>query len=407
MNVVGLMTGTSLDGITAALVELRDRDAAGTTLDVRLIAYKTWPYPPELRAELRRVAEGEEGAGSPRELCCLHARLGEALAEAALAVIAEAGLRPDDVELIGSHGQTVAHLPQGLEGYAFSTPSTLQLGDPGVIAARTGLDTVGDFRPPDLALGGQGAPLMPYVDWLLFRHPERARALVNVGGIANATLVPRAARPGEVRASDVGPGNMLIDGVVRALTQGERLYDEDGAWAARGRVCPELLEELLQHPFFARPFPKSTGREEFGEALARRVLQRAEALGLPPEDVVATVTALTVEGIARGLEALALTLDTRGDPDDPNPPPEVLVSGGGVRNRTLMARLRARLEPQGVRVAPTDAYGLPAEAKEAVGFAVLAYQAVHGRVNHLPRTTGAARSLVLGKLCRGWRRRGP
>ncbi len=373
-----------MDGITAALAEICDRGPLGEDVHVQLIAYETAPFSKELRQRLMALAE----SGTVSELCSMNFYLGELFAEAALRVIERAGKRPSDVKLIGSHGQTVCHLPRGLEALGeFSRPSTLQIGEIDVIAERTGITTVGDFRPKDMAAGGEGAPLIPYLDWQLFRSDERHRVLLNLGGIANLTYLPAGASLDDVQAFDVGPGNMLIDGAVRALTQQELLYDPEGQLAAQGRVSEELLQILLQHPFIRQVPPKTTGREDFGERFLARVLAEAHELGLSMYDTLATVTAFTAEAVAINCQTFLGSID------------ELIVSGGGARNLTLLRLLDERLP--NVSITTTDAYGIPVEAKEALGFALLAYQAFHQRSNNVPRATGAKRPVIMGKISWG------
>jgi anhydro-N-acetylmuramic acid kinase len=384
MLVVGLMSGTSMDGITAALAEIRDRGPSGEDVHVQLVAYETVPFSKELRQRLMALAE----SGTVPELCSMNFYLGELCAEAALRVIERAGLSPDDVELIGSHGQTVYHLPRGLEALGdFSRPSTLQIGEIDVIAERTGITTVGDFRPKDMAAGGEGAPLIPYLDWQLFHSDERHRVLLNLGGIANVTYLPAGASLDDVQAFDVGPGNMLIDGAVRALTRQKLLYDPEGQLAAQGRVCEGLLQTLLRHPFIHQAPPKTTGREDFGERFLAQVLDEARKLELSMYDTLATVTAFTAEAVAVNCQTFLGPID------------ELIVSGGGAHNRTLLRLLSEKLP--NVPITTTDAYGIPVEAKEALGFALLAYQALHRRPNNVPRATGAKHPVIIGKISWG------
>lgn len=369
-RIVGLMSGTSADGVDAALVEVA---GAGETTRVRLLAFTTQPYEPALRA--RVLALGEAGV---EELLRLHYRLGEEFARAALAVIEPARRRGLAVHLVGSHGQTARHQPRAAapDGRA----ATLQIAEPAVIAERTGLPVVADFRARDVAAGGEGAPLVPLVDWLLFQCPGRVRACLNLGGIANVTVVP--ARLGEVRAFDLGPANMPLDLVVAAWTGGAESFDRDGARAAAGRVDAALLAELLRHPFLAQPPPKSTGRETFGATFVRPLLGRFAGR---PDDLLATLTRFVAEAVADGLRRHV-----------PERVDEVLVSGGGVHNRTLMAALAECLAPVPVR--SVEAEGMDPDAKEAIAFAVLANETLFGRPGNLPTATGAAGRRVLGKI---------
>jgi anhydro-N-acetylmuramic acid kinase len=376
MNVIGLMSGTSMDGIDAALCELA-RD--GDTLRLRVVAFATAPYEPALRERIARLLPPHSGATA--EVCELTMLIGEAFAQAALAVVRAAGVPMEAIDLIGSHGQTVYH--QVAPG---AVRSSLQLGAPAVIAERTGCTVVADFRPRDIAAGGQGAPLVPYLDALLFRHPQRARAVQNIGGMANVTYLPPAGGA-SVLAFDTGPGNVLIDEAVRLLTDGAETFDRDGRRAARGQVDAALLREWLAHPFFRQPPPKSTGREAWGVAEARRFVTQGQGRGIRPDDIVATLTALTAHSIAEAYERFL------------GPVNDVLVCGGGTRNPSLLQMLQAALP--GAAIRPVDDLALDAGAKEAVAFAVLAYATLHGWPNNLPAATGAAHPAVLGSLTPG------
>lgn len=376
MIVVGLMSGTSADGTDAAVVELW---GAPPALGWKLLKHVARPHPADLRREIFAAFRPETGAVD--RLCRLNFSLGRAFAAAALAAIAAAGLRPDQVDLIGSHGQTVWHIPTGPDA------STLQLGEPAVIAELTGITTVSNFRTRDMAAGGQGAPLAPYLDQLLFAHPTLARAVQNIGGIANVTYLAGDA----VIAFDTGPGNMLMDYAAGRATDGVWACDRDGALAAQGRVDATLLAELMAEPYLKLPPPKTTGRERFGAQFGAAVWERAAAAGLTPCDIVATLTAFTARTIAQAYRDFL-----------PRLPDEVIVSGGGAANPTLLAMLRAELPA--ARVVTSDALGLPGAAKEAVAFAVLAYETWHGRPGNLPAATGAQRAVVLGSITPGRRR---
>jgi anhydro-N-acetylmuramic acid kinase len=361
---VGLMSGTSCDGVSAALASFSGRR-------VRVLAEQTTPYPAALRRKLLRAA-----ALPAAELSSLHAQLGELFARAAQRVLRTARASAARVEVIGSHGHTVYHGPDD------PVPSTLQIGDPAVIAQRSGIPTVGDFRTRDIEAGGQGAPLIPYFDDAFFgRGP--ARALQNLGGIANVTFVGAGLR---VLAFDTGPGNCLIDLAAERATRGRARYDAGGRLARRGRIDQRAVERLWRLPYFRRPPPKSTGRELFNEALLRRVF--GAALTRAPFDVLATLTYFTTYSIAESYRRFL-----------PRPPREVIVSGGGVRNRTLMDHLTRLLAPVPVRT--IDRYGIPSQAKEPVAFAYLGLRALRGQINHLPHTTGAREACVLGVIAPG------
>ncbi len=387
MLVLGLMSGTSADGIDAALVEL---SGAPPQLSWRILQLSSTPYPPDLRDELFACFRPE--TGTVDRLCALNFALGRAFADAALACIHAAGLQPGDVHLIGSHGQTLWHIPAGAHA------STLQLGEAAVIAEATGIPVVSNFRARDMAAGGQGAPLVAYVDALLFSDAALTRTALNIGGIANFTYLPArntssAGAPQERDAAqafafDTGPGNMLIDDAVRRLTDGAQSYDRDGTLAARGRVHTGLLAELMAHPYLAQRPPKTTGREMFGAPFGAQVWARGMALGLSGEDIIATLTMFTAASIAQAHRDFL-----------PQLPDEVIVSGGGARNATLVRFLSQALAPARVRL--SDELGMPAEAKEAIAFAVLAYETWHGRPGNLPAATGARHPVVLGSITPG------
>jgi anhydro-N-acetylmuramic acid kinase len=372
------MSGTSADGIDAALTDIT---GAPPHLNARLILHTHIAFTSEQRAEI--FALFEPATGSVDRICHMNFQLGEWFAAAALQAVAQANLKPTDIDLIGSHGQTIYHAVDA------DSPikSTLQIGEAAVIAARTGITTVADFRVADVAAGGQGAPLISYIDWLLLRHESRCRAIQNIGGIANVTYLA----PGDdsaVIAFDTGPGNMLIDAAVNSATDGEQTYDEDGAWAASGKVDRALLAELMAHPFLSRRPPKTTGREQFGVHYANELWSRAQSQGISDADLVATLTAFTAESIADAYRRFL-----------PQMPDEVILGGGGAKNPILLALLREALDP--IAVTTHEALGIPDDAKEALAFAVLAYETLHGRAGNLPNCTGASRRTVLGKITLG------
>ncbi|MEZ8222273.1 anhydro-N-acetylmuramic acid kinase [Candidatus Fervidibacteria bacterium JGI MDM2 JNZ-1-D12] len=382
--VIGLISGTSADGVDAALVKIVGREPDR----VETIAFTTKPYPTEIRETVLRVSHN----GDVETLCWLNFVLGEIFAEAALEVIKVAGVSAKRVSLIGSHGQTVRHLPPKPSS---SVPrplsrqvGTLQIASPAVIAFRTGIPVVSDFRTKDMAAGGQGAPLVPLVDWLLLRHSRKNRIALNIGGIANLTVLPAGARASDVVAFDSGPGNMLIDGAVRHFSCGQVSFDRDGEWAKRGKVDKNLLRWLMRHPFLRQPPPKSTGREMFGENFLQRILERSKRLGLAPHDVVATLTAFTASSVADAIERFVLPKVGSVD--------ELIVSGGGANNPVLMAMLKERM-PQ-ISVHRSDEFGINADAKEAIAFAVLAHRTVMGLAGNLPSATGAKMPVILGSI---------
>jgi anhydro-N-acetylmuramic acid kinase len=322
--------------------------------------------------------------GTVDRICHANFWLGELFAAAALQGIHEAGLERHEIALIGSHGQTVYHAVDA----GAPTRSTLQIGEAAVIAAHTGITTVADFRVADVAAGGQGAPLVSYVDWLLLNHPTLTRAVQNIGGIANVTYLPPGRGTEGVFAFDTGPGNALIDDAVRRATGGRQAYDRNGTMAARGQVDPELLGSLLAHPYLQLAPPKTTGREAFGAPFGAEVWDRARACGLSAEDVIATLTAYTARSIADAYRRFL-----------PQTPDQVILGGGGADNPTLVDSLRQYLQP--TQLLRHEDMGLPSDAKEAIAFAVLAYETVHGRPGNLPACTGARAHAVLGKVVPG------
>ncbi len=373
------MSGTSADGVDAALVHL---DGRPPDLSIQVLSFCKTSFPEDVRARIFQLF-GPSPVAVDR-LGTANMVLGEVFAQAATAVVQKAGLEMDQVDLIASHGQTVYHAV----GRGQEVPATLQIGEPSVIAERTGVTTVADFRPRDVAAGGQGAPLVSFVDYLLFRHQHRGRAIQNIGGIANVTALPPNAKEEDVLAFDTGPGNMLLDFAVETLTDGRQLYDRDGRMARRGTVHPGLLGHLMAHPYLRQPPPKTTGREQFGRQFGQEVLGIARDMGLSAEDVVATLTAFTAESIA---QSYADFLPFRVE--------EVVMGGGGAYNTALVDMLAQRLAP--ARVLRHEDFGLSSDAKEAVAFAVLGYEAVHGRPNTLPGCTGARRPVVMGKVVPG------
>lgn len=379
LRVAGLMSGTSADGVDAAIVDIRSRQ-------VRVLAFEVFPYAPGLRREILALCRPESARLD--RICHYNHVLGEVFAEAVIELCEKGGVSLRSIDLIGSHGQTIFHQPEGGRYRGRTIRSTLQIGEPSVIAQRTGIPTVADFRPRDMAAGGQGAPLVPFADYILFRHGRLSRAIQNIGGIANVTFLPAGCRQADVTAFDTGPGNMVIDGLVRIISAGRRRFDRGGAMAAKGTVDRELLKEVLRHPFLRRRPPKSTGREEFGQPYCQWFYGEARKRALSHEDMIATATAFTASTIASAYRRFL-----------PGPPDEVLLCGGGARNATLVRMLRQELE--GVRIRSTDEFGISADAKEAVSFAVLAWATVKGIANNVPRATGADGPVVLGKIVPG------
>jgi anhydro-N-acetylmuramic acid kinase len=400
MLVIGLMSGTSLDGVDAALVEFEGAAMAaedvagqagggaagearvGSEPGWRLCAFLTVPYTPAQRESIHHAIM----AGGAAELCRLNVEVGEWLAAAALRVCEAGGVPPESVDLIGSHGQTIWHDPPrpGSRG------ATLQLGCAATIAERTGIPVVSDFRARDVAAGGEGAPLVPWVDRELFSAPGRRRVLLNIGGMANLTWLPARGETAPLLAFDTGPGNALIDAAVGLATGGAEHYDRDGGWAARGQVDEALLAELLAHPFFERTPPRSTGRELFGQAYVEALAARLEPVGESGwAELIATLTALTAQSIAAAIERWVF----------PRGVDEVIVTGGGMHNRVLQSMLAEALAP--VPLLPGTVLGLDPDAKETVAFAVLARAHLQRVPANVPEVTGAAGPRVLGNYTPG------
>lgn len=368
-----------MDAVVASIA------GTGRGLRAKVIAHHHENFPPKFR---RRVLHACLH-GTVAEICELNFVLGEHFARAALAVIRAAKLKPAQITAIGSHGQTVHHLPNG------RPPSTLQIGEPCVIAERTGITTVADFRVRDMAAGGQGAPLVPYTDWALFAHGTRPRIIQNIGGIGNLTFLPPHARLDEVSAFDTGPGNMVMDAVVSELSRGRLAYDRNGRWAARGRTSEALLAECLAHPFIRRRPPKTTGREEFGEMFLGKFMAQGQKLKLTDADLVATATAYTAESIADAYRRFVFPKLKR----DVLPKLQIILGGGGAKNSTLVRMLFDRI---GVgQLCAHEDFGMDSSAKEPLAFAIIAHETLLGRPSNVPSVTGARRAVVLGKIIPG------
>ncbi len=380
---IGLMSGTSMDGIDAALVKIQ---GSGLQTKVELIAFDSLAYPKKLKEKLLVISQ--PGKGTVDEICRLNVVVGEYFLDAVHHICQKAGYKIEEIDLIGTHGQTIHHLPQEEKYFGKKVRSTLQIGDPSIISARTNVLTVGLFRYSDMALGGQGAPLVPYFDFLMFRDENKNRVLLNIGGIANITILPRKCHFNEVVAFDTGPGNMVIDGLMRKLFKCE--FDDRGKTAAKGKVSFHLLEKLLTHPFFRKAPPKSTGREEFGEKFIDHVLQLAKGENLSSEDIIATATELTSVAIKKSIAQVQ---------KNENFVEELIVGGGGIFNKTLLASLKDKFP--NANVLSSDELGIPSDAKEAICFAVLANETVHGIPANIPNTTGAAKPAILGAIFLG------
>jgi anhydro-N-acetylmuramic acid kinase len=376
--VVGLMSGTSADGMDAALASI---SGSGAESKVRLLAFRTFPYPSGYKEHLLRHSSA--ATARIEEITRLNMLVAEFSAEAVRRIARSGGHRLADIDLIGSHGQTIHHLPTPVTLFGHRIRGTLQIGDPSVIAKRTGIVTVGGFRTGDLAVGGTGAPLVPLFDYLMLRSTRVSRGVLNIGGIANLTLLPRDCSAGEVLAFDTGPGNMIVDALMAKYFR--RPFDRDGAVAWEGRIIPRVLRSMAAHPYFRRPAPKSTGREAFGAAFLRGVL--AAAPGSAPEDLVATATEFTAYAVYQQYLAHAAR-KARME--------ELYVSGGGIHNGYLMDALARYFGPVPVR--STGVLAVPPDAKEAVCFALLANETIAGHPGNIPGATGARRRTILGTI---------
>ncbi|MGB6597371.1 MAG: anhydro-N-acetylmuramic acid kinase [Candidatus Acidiferrum sp.] len=382
MLVLGIMSGTSADGIDVALARI---SGAPPRLDAKLLASTSSKYPSALRKEILRVAEQHPITAG--ELSQLNFRLGEIFAEVVLAACREFRVSRKRIALIGSHGQTIFHQGKPAPYLGHATASTLQISEPSVIAARTGITTVGDFRPADIALGGQGAPLVPYADYLLYRHDKLGRVSLNLGGIANITVIPAAAKPEQVIAFDTGPANMLIDALVAHFTHGRQRFDKDARIAQTGRPIPALLDELMRDPYLKLAPPKSTGREYYGHAYLKKVFALGKRHRAKPADLIRAATIFSALSVVDALNRFVL----------PNTKiQQLIVSGGGARNPLLLAQLAAALK--NIEILPSAQFGIPEDAKEAFAFALLAYETFHRRPGNIPSATGAHALAILGKI---------
>jgi anhydro-N-acetylmuramic acid kinase len=374
--VAGLMSGTSADGVDVAVVRLTGRRYRTR---FELVAHCAFPYPAAVRAAVLKAMNAKSIA--VEELARLNFLLAEIYADCVQQTQRQLGVT---CELVGCHGQTIYHQGQATGYLGHHIACTLQIGDGSVLAARLGIPVVSDFRPADMAAGGLGAPLVPFLDLLVFRHPKRGRIVQNIGGIGNLTAIPAAAQTEQVRAFDTGPGNMVIDAICEKFFG--LAFDDGGKLAAKGKVLDAVLAERMKHPFFQRKGPRTAGREEFGREYVREFLKQCGRAD--KHDVMATATALTARSIGDAVRRLAKT-DCYHD---------LFVSGGGTRNLTLMEMIGREVAGLGIELQPTDAAGVPSQAKEAVAFAVLAYHTWHRKASNVPGATGADREVILGKV---------
>jgi anhydro-N-acetylmuramic acid kinase len=386
MTVAGIMSGTSADGIDIAFVRIAPVGRRGDPFDLRitLLAHHAVPFLPSLRRGVLAAMDAQQT--STAELARLNWRLGQAYAEAVKIALEQ---HPCQLQLIGCHGQTIYHQATAAPYAGRPVACTWQIGEMALLAAQTAVPVVSNFRPADMVAGGQGAPLVPLLDFVFFRHPKRGRVLQNIGGIGNLTAIPPGAALDNVTAFDTGPGNMVIDATMQTLFN--KPFDRAGRTAAKGRVLQTVLTRFLRHPFFVLHPPRSAGREQFGAAFVEKFLKACRAASSRPEDAVTTATVLTARSIRNSFEEFVLPV-MKGAPVD------YILSGGGAENTTLAAMLRQMLEPLGCLVRNSDEAGLPVQAKEAVAFALLAYQTLHALPGNVPSATGAHRPAILGEI---------
>lgn len=380
---IGLMSGTSVDGIDAALVEISGTE----NLEVKLIAFENIPYPSDVRDKIFELFNPQ--TSKVDKIGFMNFLLGELFARAALSVIEKAGLKPSDIDIIGSHGQTIYHHPQVQSLHGYPIHYTVQIGEGAVISARTGIPCVSDFRVADMAVGGEGAPLVPFTEYLLYRSQTKSILLQNLGGIGNITVIPAGCDASGVFAFDTGPGNMVIDGLVTRLYDGRLTMDRGGEIARAGKINQDLLNLLIQDDYFSVQPPKSTGRENFGSGYVNRIAEFMELNKVSNEDAVATVTYLTAWSIK---DAYKRFIKDRCKADT------MIIGGGGSYNPTLLKFISDEMKLMGVETLTQEQIGHNSDAKEAVAFAILADCTISGKVNVLPNVTGAKRPVVLGKI---------
>jgi anhydro-N-acetylmuramic acid kinase len=397
--VLGLMSGTSADGIEAALVRI---SGAPPKLKSNVLGHASLPIPKPIRQKILQIAEGTPIPAA--EISQLNFRLGLLFADAAIATCKKLRVPLKSLDLVASHGQTIFHQGQPVPFLGAPTSSTLQIGESSVIAARTGITTIGDFRPADMAAGGQGAPLVPFADYLLYRHEKFGRVSLNLGGIANITVIPAAAKPRDVFAFDTGPANILIDALVSHFTKGRQRFDKNAQFAGQGRHLPALLDELMCDRFLRQPPPKSTGREYYGAAYVQKLLRLGKKYHAKPNDLIRAATIFTGLSVVDALNRFVLPKTKIH---------QLIVSGGGAHNPLLLGLLTAAMHVDadchsshmndfykagGIEVLPSSQLGVPEFAKEAYAFALLAYETFHRRPSNLPSATGAHRPAILGKI---------
>ena len=384
-NVIGLMSGTSFDGIDACLVKITGN---GLSTEIEIIEFETYPYKEEIR-ELIFDASKEQ-TGRVDKICQLNFTLGKLFADAAGQIAEKSSIPISDIDIIGSHGQTIYHIPSLKEKADKKVRSTLQIAEPSVIAQETGVTTVGDFRTRDIAAGGEGAPLVPYADFILFGKDGIGRAVQNIGGIANVTFLPAGCSINEIIAFDNGPGNMIIDRFAEIITEGKLKYDKDGELASKGKLNQDLLERLCSHPYLSIPPPKSTGREDFGIQFSDNLYEELKRDNVDFLDTITTVTVFTAKSISDSYRKYIQPSYKLS---------EVVMSGGGVYNPILLQFLKEYLE--NINIRKVEEFGIPSDAKEALAFAILANETICGNPGNVPSATGARERVVLGKIIPG------
>jgi anhydro-N-acetylmuramic acid kinase len=384
-KIIGLMSGTSCDGIDACLVNITGN---GLSTEVDIIGYETYSYKSKIRELIIDVSHKE--TGTVDKICKLNFTLGKLFADAARQIAGKLSVSISDIDVIGSHGHTIYHVSSLKEKIDNEVRSTLQIGEPSVIAQETGVATVADFRTRDIAAGGEGAPLVPYADFILFGRDGISRAVQNIGGISNVTFLSASCDIGEIIAFDNGPGNMIIDRFAETITDGKLKYDKNGSLASKGKLNQDLLERLCTHPYLSKPPPKSTGREEFGIQFSDKLLKEVRQNNMDIFDAIKTITVFTAKSIYDSYKKFILPS---------NKITEVIISGGGVHNPVLFQYLKDYLRD--IKISKTDEFGIPAETKEALAFAILANETVCGNPGNVPSATGAWESVVLGKIIPG------
>ena len=384
-NVIGLMSGTSFDGIDACLVKITGN---GLSTEIEIIEFETYPYKEEIR-ELIFDASKEQ-TGRVDKICQLNFTLGKLFADAAGQIAEKSSIPISDIDIIGSHGQTIYHISSLKEKADKKVRSTLQIAEPSIIAQETGVTTVADFRTRDIAAGGEGAPLVPYADFILFGKDGIGRAVQNIGGIANVTFLPAGCSINEIIAFDNGPGNMIIDRFAEIITEGKLKYDKDGELASKGKLNQDLLERLCSHPYLSIPPPKSTGREDFGIQFSDNLYEELKRDNVDFLDTITTVTVFTAKSISDSYRKYIQPSYKLS---------EVVMSGGGVYNPILFQFLKEYLE--NINIRKVEEFGIPSDAKEALAFAILANETICGNPGNVPSATGARKRVVLGKIIPG------